>query len=161
MKIYDKRKNSIALWFILFFATLIFLIPIIFFFVLVGSGKNISFGFIISCAVAVLTSGYLIRLYLWNKYGKETFIMHKYSFASYYDYKFFKDNYRTISFKSIKIYCLINGVLMDVSNMCDEATFKHLNSSIYFDLDGITIKSIGEISIADLIKISRAVNNFE
>ena len=109
-------------------------LALIVFFVLLGikGGEGVSFGFIISCIVGFLCSGYLVRLYLWNKYGREVFIINKNEFVMYYDYKLFKDSYRKLYFNSIQVYFEYNGVLMNISKGICCSRDEKCNSIIYF-----------------------------
>lgn len=43
---------------------------------------------------------YFLRLLLWNIYGKEVYIVKRYSLSYYYDYKYFKDNKRSVKSES-------------------------------------------------------------
>ena len=74
LKIHVKKAKTGILSIILFFALSIFFIPIIVFIYLATTSEGIPFGFIITCIVGFLSSGYLLKLYLWNKYGTEVFI---------------------------------------------------------------------------------------
>ena len=77
LKIHVKKAKKGILSIILFFALSIFFIPIIVFIYLATTSEGIPFGFIITCIVGFLSSGYLLKLYLWNKYGTEVFIIKK------------------------------------------------------------------------------------
>ena len=101
LKIHVKKAKKGILSIILFFALSIFFIPIIVCIYLATTSEGIPFGFIITCTVGFLSSGYLLKLYLWDKYGTEVFIIKKKNLVLYYDYKLFKDNYKKIPFESI------------------------------------------------------------
>ena len=137
-----NKSNNFVLIGILCMAIAIFLALIVSF-VLLGIKEGISFGFIISCIVGFLCSGYLVRLYLWNKYGKELF----------------KDSYRKLHFNSIQVYFEYNGVLMDISKGICCSRDEKCNSIICFKLDDEEIKSIGEIPIEVIINIGNQLND--
>lgn len=82
-------KKKFLLYFIITMALLIFLCPIVVFIILASIGEGVPFGFFITCVISTLVSGYLMRLYLWNKYGKETFILEKNSLSLSRDYKYY------------------------------------------------------------------------
>lgn len=155
-----NKSNNFVLIGILCMAITIFLALIVSFALLgIKGGEGVSFGFIISCIVGFLCSGYLVRLYLWNKYGREVFIINKNEFVMYYDYKLFKDSYRKLYFNSIQVYFEYNGVLMNISKgICCSRDAK-CNSIIYFKLDDEEITSIGEIPIEVIINIGNQLND--
>jgi hypothetical protein len=157
----DRKKgfiNELILGIILFFAFVIIITPIVALVIILSSGNGISFGFIITGIVSFLISHYLLRLYLWNRYGKETFILQKDKLISYNDYKFFKDNYQEMYYKSIRICIMLNEILMDVSLMSNNVQFSESESIICFDIDGKIIKSNGKIPVECIIAIERHRN---
>lgn len=157
----DRKKGFIyqlILEIILFFVFVIIITPIVAFVIMMSVGNGISFGFIITCIVSFLISHYLLKLYLWNKYGKETFILQKDKLISYNDYKFFKDNYQEIYYRSIQICVMLNEILMDVSLMLNNAQFSESEGIICFDIDGKVIKSNGKIPVECIIAIERRRN---
>lgn len=160
LKIHVKKAKASILCAIFFFALTISFIPILFFIYLIICGEGIPLGFIITCIVGFLTSGYLLKLYLWNKYGTEVFIIQKKELVLYYDYKLFKDNFQKIHFESIRVCFEDNGIWMNVSQrVSDSIGNANLYYAICFDLDGKEVKSLGKIPIEEIIKISRYLNN--
>ena len=171
LKIHVKKAKKGILSIILFFALSIFFIPIIVFINFVWHVLFdklpvpsqalpfficIPFGFIITCIVGFLSSGYLLKLYLWNKYGTEVFIIKKKNLVLYYDYKLFKDNYKKIPFESIQVYFEDNGILMNAPQGVNVPKGNtNVNNVICFDLDGKEVKSEGEIPLEVIIKISK------
>lgn len=117
LKIHVKKAKASILCAIFFFALTISFIPILFLIYLIIIGEGIPLGFIITCIVGFLTSGYLLKLYLWNKYGTEVFIIQKKELVLYYDYKLFKDNFQKIHFESIRVCFEDNGIWMNVSQV--------------------------------------------
>lgn len=156
LKIHVKKAKTGILSIILFFALSIFFIPIIVCIYLATTSESIPFGFIITCTVDFLSSGYLLKLYLWNKYGTEVFIIKKKNLVLYYDYKLFKDNYKKIPFESIQVYFEDNGILMNAPQGVNVPKGNtNVNNVICFDLDGKEVKSEGEIPLEVIIKISK------
>lgn len=160
LAIHVKEAKKSILGVILFFALSIFFIPILYFIYLVTMGGGISFGFIISCVVGLLSSGYLFRLYLWNKYGKEVFIIQSNHFISYYDYKYFRDSAKSINFKSIIIYYQDNKIWNNAYyKVLIPEKESNIESVICLNLDGKEVISEGEILVKDIIKVSKFVTS--
>ena len=154
----DIRKgfaSQFFLGFILFFASAIFLTPIVALLIMMARGNGIPFGFILTIVISVLISNYLLKLYLWNKYGKEVFIIQRDKLISYNDYKLFKNNYEEVPYISLSVCIDYNDILIDVSGMLDDAKFETTDSIICFNIDGKTIKSEGKIPIEEIIKIGK------
>ncbi|WP_455584678.1 hypothetical protein [Bacteroides sp.] len=161
LNIHVNKANKIMLGSILSLALIIFLIPISAFIALTIIGEGIHFGFILTCVIELLTSGYLTRLYLWNKYGKEVFEIQYNSLLLYYDYKFFKDNRQQYNFKSISVYSEYNGVLMAVSKMVSNPKINTETSSVIcFEIDGKIVKSEGMIPLETIISIDRHISQW-
>lgn len=106
LEIYGKKAPTLILSFLISFAFAIFLVPILILCYLLHIGEGIPFAIILTWIIAWLVSGYLTKLYLWNKYGKEVFIVKDNLFRHYYDYHLFKDNHIMYQFKKLQ-YTLI------------------------------------------------------
>ena len=137
-----NSKNRLSLLFILVSSIIIFLLPTLVFIFLFTDGEGIPFGFLISCILSVLVSIYLLRLYLWNKYGKEVFMIKDRNLIYYYDYKLYKDHQKEITFKTINVYFLFNDSLRKTSDIWDNTLtnekMKQLlatESPVFFELD--------------------------
>lgn len=128
-----------------FFITFIVIssiIPIIIFLAAKSMQLPIGLGFLISLVVFVASITYLVRLYLWNTYGKEYFLIENNTILFYNDYKYFKDNVVQIKFNKISFGFILskNGTFYDMKNLPDrdeECRFtiliddkKHLESDI-------------------------------
>lgn len=86
----------------LFFKTILFIIAAIPLFIILAilfsEGKIESpFGFFLGFIFLGGISFFLFRLFLWNSYGKETYIITNNEFTAVNDYKWFKDNKRAVS----------------------------------------------------------------
>ena len=57
-----------------------------------------------------------MRMYLWNKYGEEVIIINKDTLIVYYDYKYFKDNYKKFHYDTICILVEHNQKMRKVSS---------------------------------------------
>lgn len=115
LEIYGKKAPTLILSFLISFAFAIFLVPILILCYLLHIGEGIPFATILTWIIAWLVSGYLTKLYLWNKYGKEVFIVKDNLFRHYYDYHLFKDNHIMYQFKKIAIYVNKKGQMEKIS----------------------------------------------
>jgi len=85
-------------------AFIAFLLPFFIMILIISSEYGgISFGFLLACLIVWIPGGYLLRLGLWNKYGREVFVVEKKKFTHYNDYKYFKDNYKEKDYNEIEI----------------------------------------------------------
>lgn len=159
-----NNKNRISLLFMLVSAIIIFLLPIFVFIFLFTDFKGIPFGILISFILSGLVSVFLLRLYLWNKYGKEVFVIKDNSFIYYYDYKLFKDHHKEITFKTINTYFLFNDGFRNTADIWystqTEKKMEYLmatESPIFFELDGNPdiISSKRELPISAIVDIGR------
>jgi hypothetical protein len=153
-----KFAPSIVLYFLLSVAIIIFAFPLlILIFLIIPDGDGVSFAFLIPWSIALFVSIYLFRLYLWNRYGREVFIVEKQTLVHYYDYKFFKDNRTKIDFKNLGVYFSSRkGVLISVNDNYGKLLS---SSAIYFSLDEDILESKIELPTTDIIKIGRAIQN--
>jgi hypothetical protein len=121
---------------------------------------KIALGTVLVCAVAWLISGYFIRLYLWNKYGTEVFIIKDNILETYNDYKFFKDTYKVYHFTKIEILYFVEEV-DNINELRKEKILKNSKQSsvIGFQIDDEVITSHNEIPISDIIKITESIKN--
>jgi hypothetical protein len=71
MKISSERPPTIATGFIMFFAIVSFLVPFVVIGILLSSGYQFKFGFLITSAIFLATGYYLFRLASWNYNGVE------------------------------------------------------------------------------------------
>ena len=122
-----EQPNSKLIYIPLVIGVVILMIPIIIFPFIVAEDRGVPLGFVITCVIALLTGGYLLRMYLWNAYGSEVFIIKQNTFSTYYDYKFFKDNVRTFRFQSVAVHGIEDEKNTSGSEMIafciDEQTF--------------------------------------
>ncbi|TNE28694.1 MAG: hypothetical protein EP346_08390 [Bacteroidetes bacterium] len=67
-------------------------IPFSVLFFAITSGKGLHIGVFLSFGLCGLLGFYLLRLILWNAFGKEVYTFEKETVIYYADYKWFKDN---------------------------------------------------------------------
>lgn len=147
-----KTFPSIVLNCILGAVILFLIIPLlIFFLVIIPSGSGISFAFVVTYAFSLFTPIYLLRLYLWNKFGKEIFIIEHDSLTHYYDYKYFKEGGKEYKFKRIEVFFLTKkDKLYSISQQYNH---KERLSPICFLLDDDLLQSKIELPIFNIIHI--------
>lgn len=109
---------------------------------------EVSFGAVLVCLVAWLISGYLFRLFLWNKYGKEVFLVSRCRLDRYNDYKLYKDNQDSYEFSRIDVLYFLKNTGFSIYDL----------SVIGFDLDGEIIISHKEIPITDIVDIALKID---
>ena len=152
--IYESVAKKIVLLPMLLMAVGIFLVPILGFAILTIIGDGIPFGFIITCVISWIVSSYIVSLYLWNKYGKELFIVQGKQFISYNDYHYFQDNRKRLHFKTIGVYMKKDEQLKRVTSHSKSKLLIDRNSIIAFKLDDKFIISKNELPVAAIKKIA-------
>lgn len=133
-------------------ASVIILLPIVVGLLILD---EITFGFILTVLLSWLIASYFVRMFLWNKYGEEVFIIQGKTMESYNDYKLFKDNRKTISFNKMHVLYFIDvewfyaNEWKRINNM-DENQLSELG----FLISKEVITSHRQIPVVDIIKIS-------
>lgn len=124
-------RNSKAVYFPLVIAIITILLPLSAFLwlILYAEDNNLSFGFFLVILLFASIFVYFFRLYLWNKYGKEVFIIRKGKLIHYYDYKLFKDNYKEQDSETIEMCCVVDNELTDISDV-EESKFYPIGISV-------------------------------
>lgn len=154
LKIINHKETGCSLIFVGMIALFMFLNPILVILFLV---KEITFGTILILALAWFISFYFVKLYLWNKYGEEVFVIKENSLETYNNYRFFKDNCKTRQFTKINIFFLFEEEAIYTDHF---EKYKSINinqlSPILFKLDDEMIKSHKEIPISEIIDIAKA-----
>lgn len=153
-----KRAPSIPLNFLLGTAIVMSMFPIlVLIFLIIPDGNRISFGFFAVYFLILLIAYYPFRLYLWNKYGKEVFIIEKNSVIHYYDYKLFKDDRKEIKFKRLEVwFAFEEGSIFPVNQNYEGD--QSLLSPIYFTLNKDMLESKIELPISDIISIGKIIS---
>lgn len=98
------NKDNIATNIILGLSVFAFLMPLPAAAYFISSDIGLGLSFFIVCIVLWISGGFLGRLGLWNKYGKEVFIIEKKLFVHYNDYRYFKDSYKEKEYNEIGIF---------------------------------------------------------
>lgn len=98
------NKDNMVANIILGLSALAFLMPLPVAAFFISSGMELGLGFFMTCIILWMSGGFLGRLGLWNKYGKEVFIIGKKLFVHYNDYKYFKENHKEKEYNEIGVY---------------------------------------------------------
>lgn len=159
LRIISCSEKNCSLIFIVIAGVFMFIMPII---VILTLSIEITIGPILTCILAWTISGYFIRLYLWNKYGQEVFIIEKNSLKVHYDYKYFKDNSAAYTFKKLKIFFFDeNEHSIDTYKLweIDISSYDQNLSYIGFEIDEKkVIISHKELPILDIINIAKYID---
>jgi hypothetical protein len=80
---------------------MLFILPVIGMISYISEGKGLNAGFFVSVFIFGLLGFYLLRVSLWNTYGKEVIIFKENKCTYYVDYRWFKDGLRTEEFNEV------------------------------------------------------------
>ena len=155
LTIKEGNVNKKALRILSILSLLSILIPVVMLVYLTQSSEGLQFGFIISITVFILAFGYFMRLYLWNKYGQEVFIINKNEFMLFYDYGYFKDYQHQCHYGVINILVQHNGKLKKMTpklfnNIRSEESFY-----IVFFVDDKIIESKALVNIQTIWRMTQ------
>lgn len=160
LKLANEKKMGCSLFFILGSGCIMFLFPILGMLFLISSNEQISFGTILVLILAWLISGYFMRLYLWNKYGKEVFFIRENSFITFNDYHYFRDNEKEITYSQIEIYCVHKNeayLIDEFENIRPDIDINEY-SVIIFKFDEEKIISHKRIPIIEIIEVAKQIH---
>lgn len=151
-----ENSNKVVTNLLLFFPIIICFILIGTFAYLANLGEGIPFGFLISCIIGCGTSIYFIRMFLWNKYGQEVFVIEKDKFTVYNDYGFFKDNYQTYPPLS-KLYMTGGKDFMEIPSECKLQQENDKYQIVFLVKRKKYIFSKSRLLVKDIIKIKDSI----
>lgn len=152
--------SGCGLSFILFFSIVIFSIPMITIILLFFDKFDFALGLLITWIISWIVSLYLAKLYLWNKYGKEIFIINENSLETYIDYKYFKDAHKKYNSKVKEILFLHeSGISINSTNLSSTHEFTNWEtvSPLCFELASEIIESHRKIPIPEIINIAKVI----
>lgn len=157
LTILNCGQSGCATYFIGITGLFIFFLPIV---IIIILSIEVSFGAVLVCLVAWLISGYLFRLFLWNKYGKEVFLVSRCRLDRYNDYKLYKDNQDSYEFSRIDVLYFLKNTGFSIYDLRNSGHKLKMNdlSVIGFDLDGEIIISHKEIPITDIVDIALKID---
>lgn len=115
-------------------------IPVVLLVCLLWMAEGLSLGFFISCMTFTLVAGYMARLYLWNKYGKEVIVIEKDTLTIYYDYKYFRENCKKYRFQTITLMVERKGKLRKASTKLLNELGDEAYTSITFLVEEAIVK---------------------
>ena len=97
LSIFANKTSIIVRGIILFFAAFSFLMPFVILIFIVANHADFKFGFVLLFIILWLPAYYLLRIVLWNTYGKEGLIISPNKVIYEADYKYFKDSKQELS----------------------------------------------------------------
>jgi hypothetical protein len=95
-----------------------FLAPIAATISILALGREIKFGLFISYIILWSVGYYLLRIILWNTYGKEILIIDKDKLSYYCDYKYFQGNKKEIKTDQLQIEIKKSGEQNEMGVLC-------------------------------------------
>jgi len=101
LELYVKKSPPIGRGFILFLAFAMVALPVMGMVMNFLDGGAFHFGFLIGLGLCSLISFYLVRLFLWNTYGKEVITIGDTTVSYYVDYHYFKGNQKEITYEEL------------------------------------------------------------
>lgn len=152
----SNSKCGCAAYFMGGIGLFMFLFPI---YALLFVVEEITFASILVCLFAWTVSGYFFKLYLWNKYGKDVFIIKENLLKTYNDYKLFKDNFKVYPYDKIDILFFKEDKTLYISELKKHINFVDKNelSVIGFKLNKEIITSHKELPISEIMKIANQI----
>lgn len=124
------------------------------------SDLSLEFGYILTVVIFWVSGAYFLRLYLWNKYGKEVYSISKDLFYYYYDYKYFIDNKSEIPITELQIGYFEDGAPNDLTLLSsgDIEGTQDFYCVLGFYLNGEVIKSNTKVKYLDAVKVFKVIN---
>lgn len=110
----NRRVNLFSQFIFSILILIAFLTPIIVTFLAVRTGGEIKFGIIIFYLILWLSGVYIVRLMLWNIYGKEVFKKSGETIYYYSDYKLVKDNFKKFDINESKVFLKSSKLYGDI-----------------------------------------------
>ncbi|MCH2223607.1 MAG: SoxR reducing system RseC family protein [Crocinitomicaceae bacterium] len=108
--IINPPKSAIVPRFLMyFFAFISFITPVFALISTASSGSGLHIGNFISILIFGLIGFYLLRVALWNTYGKESMYFHKETISYEADYGWFKDKVKKIPTKGLTLSFQVVG----------------------------------------------------
>lgn len=107
-----NSNNDSSFWgyLCLFMGLISAILPIIMIYIAITNGVDIGFGVIISLGIFGYVSYFFLKRYLWNRFGKEYYMIEMDKFTYYYDYKYFQSTKYTEDKVSVRVGFLTNSV---------------------------------------------------
>jgi len=155
IKIINIQPSKYGLAFLGGVGISMFLLPFI---VTIFLIKGLSIGGMISWLLSWFISAFFLKLYLWNKYGEEIFIIKNNKLEVYNNYKIFKENHRYYQFTKINITFFVGTEAFFANEEVRNIDSNQL-SEIGFQLDKDVVTSHKELSILKIIEIAKQIKN--
>ncbi|MFL5762356.1 MAG: hypothetical protein ACJ77K_00355 [Bacteroidia bacterium] len=101
LTLFVKRSALFARIFLLFFIALFFLAPSFGMFSALANGRAFHIGFLFGIGLFALMGFYLLRIFLWNTYGKELIQFNGKTITYEADYGWFRDGRKTVDIETV------------------------------------------------------------
>lgn len=150
--IHNKRTNLALVIFVLLFALLGFLIPIV---ITIYYSDRLKFRTIFSYIVLWSVSFYLLKLVLWNLFGKEIYILEKNCVTYYCDYWAFKTNKKLLKSRGIKLLYTDGNGIYNLNTLEERDTLSNIR--IYLDGGTEYIESNIPLTSANILLFNKEV----
>jgi len=117
----------------------------------------------IGLTVFIIVSIFMVRLFLWNSFGKEVLLLEQGQFSRYYDYKLFKSEVELVTYKKLKAKPFSGEeVSTKFEDIIDEdlmqANWKEGRLDLL--LDEVSYVSPVNLAKADLLKLIQLISSF-
>lgn len=129
-------------------------IPIVVLFLLLQLSEGPPLGFFISCIIFIFAFCYFIRMYLWNKYGEEVILINRDTLIVYYNYKYFKDNYKKYHYDTINILVEHNQKMRKVTPQMINSKNQMKEVYVAFGINNEIVKLKNEVNVQIVLKIA-------
>lgn len=161
LSIKEGEADKKYLWVIFLLVLISIVIPIGGFIHFAKSAEGIPFGFIITCIIFLGVAGYFMRLFLWNRYGKEIFILSKDKLVYYYDYHLFKDILCNSKLEIEDIFILHKSKQRKATQMLISSIGKDTYVNICFQVNGKLIVSRNMVPAGIVAKMSDVLHSYK
>ncbi|WKK81536.2 hypothetical protein [Marivirga arenosa] len=109
--IISKKSPKIVRFILTLLLVMSFLIPFIAFYVAIDYKIGFQFGIVIAFLIFWGIGFYILRVILWNTYGKEVLTLNADKVRYIADYKFFKDGYQELDTKDLRVEIVLDSNL--------------------------------------------------
>ena len=150
----EKRAPKPILITLMLLSLLSISIPIAVLFILLQLSEGLPLGFFISCIIFIFAFCYFIRMYLWNKYGEEVILINRDTLIVYYNYKYFKDNYKKYHYDTINILVEHNQKMRKVTPQMINSKNQMKEVYVAFGINNEIVKLKNEVNVQIVLKIA-------
>jgi len=154
IKVISNSKSEFGIYMLFVLSVISFLIPIVVVLIAILSlDLNISFGFIITIIIFGGSGLFLMKIFLWNKYGKEYYSVSSNKIAYSFDYNIFKSQIHEKTFKKIELGYSIGNYSSEILSFPCEKNEDDIDCYLVFLIDDEVLKSTIPIKHKNLKEI--------